>query len=144
MNTPHLQRGFSSLVVSSSKDTTELSLLDLFDFYCICGEHRIETSRIMARYKDKGQKKPYNVAHSRVHNVKNKVLTLDANKWAPLQTPQTAEAFNCSQCNDSDNGLLQCKCCDLWYCSKCCAVSEEALTIIGEFDSLHWYCQPCM
>ena len=95
-------------------------------------------SRIMPKYKNKGQKKPYNVAHSR---VKDKVLELDANKWAPLQTPQTAEAFKCS---DSDNGLLQCKCCDLWYCSKCCAISEEVLTIIGEFDSLHWYCQPCM
>ena len=31
---------------------------------------------------------------------------LDANKRATLQTPQTAEAFKCSQCNDSDNGLL--------------------------------------
>ena len=97
----------------------------------------------MPKYKNNGHKKPYNVAQSKVHNIKNKVLTLDAIKGAPLQTPQTAEAFKCSQCNDSDNGLLQCKYCDLWYCSKCCAISEKVLTIIGEFDSLHWYCQPC-
>ena len=60
-----------------------------------------------------------------------------------MQTPQTTEAFKCSQCNDTDNGLLQCECCNLWYYSKCCGISEEALAIIGEFDSLHWYCQPC-
>ena len=53
------------------------------------------------------------------------------------------EAFKCSQYNGSDNGLIQCECCNLWYCSKCCGISEEALAIIGEFDSLHWYCQPC-
>ena len=46
----------------------------------------------MPKYKNKGQKKPYNVAHWR---VKDKVLELDANKWAPLQTPQTAEVFKC-------------------------------------------------
>ena len=45
-------------------------------------------------------------------------------------------------CNDSDNGLLQCECCNLWHCSKCCRISEEALAIIEELDSLHWYCQP--
>ena len=49
----------------------------------------------MPKYKNKGQTKPYNVARSRVHNVKDKVLELDANKRAPLQTPQTAEAFKC-------------------------------------------------
>ena len=51
--------------------------------------------------------------------------------------------FKCSQCNDGDNGLLQCECCNLWYCTKCCGISEEALAVIGEFDSLQWYCQPC-
>ena len=60
----------------------------------------------MPKYKNKGHKKPYNVTQSRVHNIKDKVLTLDPNKGAPLQTPQTAEACKCSQCNDSDNGLL--------------------------------------
>ena len=49
----------------------------------------------------------------------------------------------CIQCNDSDNGLLQCECCNLWFCTKCYEIPEEALAIIGEFDSLHWYCQPC-
>ena len=34
----------------------------------------------MPKYKNRGQKKPYNVAQSRVHNVKDKVLTLEANK----------------------------------------------------------------
>ena len=32
----------SQIVVSSSKDTIELSLLDVSGFYCICGEHHIE------------------------------------------------------------------------------------------------------
>ena len=76
-----------------------------------------------------------------MHNVKDKVLTLNANNGTPLQTPQTAEVFKCSQCNDSDNGLLQCKCCNLWYCSKCCGISEEALAIIGTYNGI--YCQPC-
>ena len=89
----------------------------------------------MPKYKNKGQKKPYNVAQSRVHNVKDKVSTLNANNAIPLQTPQTTKVFKCSQCNDGDNGLLQCECCNLWYCSDCCGISEEALAIIGEFDS---------
>ena len=77
----------------------------------------------MSKYKNKGQKKPYNVAQSSVHNVKDKVLTSDANKGAPLQTPQTAEAFKYSQCNDSDNGLLQCECSNLlWYTTEANAV----------------------
>ena len=38
--------------------------------------------------------------------AKDKVLTLYANKGATLQIPQTAEAFKCTQCNDSENGLL--------------------------------------
>ena len=46
----------------------------------------------MPKYKNKGQTKPYNVAQSR---VQDKGLELDANKWAPLQTPQTAEVFKC-------------------------------------------------
>ena len=29
----------------------------------------------------------------------------------------------------------------IWYCSKSYGISEEALTIIKEFYSLHWYCQ---
>ena len=60
----------------------------------------------MPKYKNKGQKKPYNTAQSRVHNVKDKVLILNANNGTPLQIPQTAEVFKCSQCNDSDSGLL--------------------------------------
>jgi len=31
----------------------------------------------------------------------------------------------------------------LWWCSKCCGISDEALAIIGDLDNLHWYCQPC-
>ena len=68
----------------------------------------------MPKYKNKSQKKPYNIAQSRVYNVKDKVLTLNGNNGTPLQIPQTAKAFKCSQCNDSDNGLLQCECCNLW------------------------------
>ena len=94
----------------------------------------------MPKYKNRGQKNPYNVAQSRVHNVKDKVLTLEANNGA---FSQAAEVFKCSQCNDGDNVLLQCECCNLWYCTKCCGISEEALAIVGEFGSLHWYCQPC-
>ena len=47
----------------------------------------------MPKYKNKGQMKPYNVARTYVNRYK--VLELDANKGAPLQTPQTAEAFKC-------------------------------------------------
>ena len=39
--------------------------------------------------------------------------------------------------------VLQCECCSLWYCSKCCDISEDILDIIGEVDSIHWFCQPC-
>ena len=85
----------------------------------------------MPKYKNKGQKKPYNAAQSRVHNVKDKFLTLNTNNGTPLQTPQRAEVFKCSQFNDSDNGLLQCECYNLWYCSKYCGISEEALAVIG-------------
>ena len=49
----------------------------------------------MPKYKNKGQTKPFNVAQSRVCNVKDKDLTLDANKGATLQTPRTAEVFKC-------------------------------------------------
>ena len=96
---------------------------------------------MMPKYKNKGQKKPYNVAQSRVHNVMDKILTLDANKGAPLQTPQIAEAFKCSQCNDiviMDYYNVSAA----RYCSKLFGISKEALAIIGELDSLHWYCQP--
>ena len=95
----------------------------------------------MPKYKNKGQKKPYNASQSRIQNAKEKVSTLNANKGS---TTQVTEVLKCSQCDDGDSGVVQCECCTLWYCSKCCGIPDEALAIIEDFDSLHWYCQPCV
>jgi len=45
--------------------------------------------------------------------------------------------------DDIESGIVQCECCALWWCSKCCGIPDEALAIIGDLDYLHWYCQPC-
>jgi len=55
----------------------------------------------------------------------------------PLQTEY------CSQCQDTSHGLLQCKCCDLWYCGGCSGIPEQTVNVIGEVDSLHFFCSPC-
>jgi len=51
---------------------------------------------------------------------------------------QEAEPTVCSLCKRSgEGGLLQCECCSLWNCSKFCLISDEAMAIIGELDSIH-------
>jgi len=56
---------------------------------------------------------------------------------------QVLQVECCSQCRDSSHGLLQCECCDLWYCSGCSKILEETMNVIGEVNSLHFFCLPC-
>ncbi len=51
--------------------------------------------------------------------------------------------LSCSQCQNTVSGFIQCESCNLHYYPKFCGISEEALSIIGDIESLHWFCQPC-
>lgn len=49
----------------------------------------------------------------------------------------------CNQCQASGRGLIQCECCDLWYCNLCSGITEEALVLLGDIECLHFFCFPC-
>ena len=99
----------------------------------------------MSKYKKKISKKPYEKSQSIVHNTKKKVVlpkTSELNVEV-IQSALQVESSSCSQRQCSDGDLLQCECCNLWHCSKYCQISDEAIAIIEEVDSIHWFCQPC-
>jgi len=53
------------------------------------------------------------------------------------------DSNTCSQCQASGLGLIQCECCDLWYCNVCCEISDEAFTLLTEAECLHFFCSSC-
>lgn len=107
----------------------------------------------MPKYKSKNAKKPYDKSTSHETSaIKGKCAVLDArecrSKESPLQAdpPKVVapvEAGTCSQCQVSGRGLVQCECCDLWYCNVCCGITEDTLVLLGEAECLHFFCPPC-
>ena len=108
----------------------------------------------MPKYKVKSTKKLYDKSTSRensapkdkcaVHEAKEghlKESTLQ-NEANPSKVVTTVESDICSQCQVSGCGLIQCECCDLWYCNVCCGITEEALVLLGVVECLHFFC-PC-
>ena len=99
-------------------------------------------------YKDKTNKKPPYVKPTSHVNVAAKDRTTVSdnkeNRSKVSQTEALAEEPNiCSQCQTTGRGLVQCECCDLWYCYVCCGISEEALVLLSEAECLHFFCPPC-
>ena len=49
----------------------------------------------------------------------------------------------CSQCSKSVEQLLECECCEQWYCCACQNVCDKMFAVLHEFKSLHWFCAKC-
>ena len=101
-------------------------------------------------YKGKNTKKPlYNKPASHKNGaVKGRSAASDTkecrSKVSQMKVINAAAEPNiCSQCKVSRRGLVQCECCELWYCNVCCGITEEALVLLGEAECLHFFCSPC-
>ena len=91
----------------------------------------------MPKYKNKSIKKtPYDKSKS--SNTKR-----SRSRQVEIVTNASREDSNtCSQCQASGLGLIQCECCDVWYCNMCCEISDEAFTLLSE-ARVHFFCSSC-
>ena len=107
----------------------------------------------MPKYKRKNTKKPYDRSISYENStVKGKNAVLDSKEFCSKESPLRAdssevdtpvESDTSSQCGFSGRGVIQCECCDLWYCNVCCGITEEALVLLGEVECLYFFYPPC-
>ena len=109
----------------------------------------------MPKYKVRNTKKPYDKPASHENSAhKDKSAVLEAKECHSKESPSQSvtdssklvtplEPGICSQCQVSGCGLVQCECCDLWYCNVCCGITEEALVLFGEVECLHFFYSPC-
>jgi len=94
--------------------------------------------------KNKKAKKPYEKSSSSSNSKSSSSEAQEPPKETEKgDSSRVLQAECCSQCRDSSHGLLQCECCDLWYCSGCSGISEETMNVIGEVNSLQFFCLPC-
>ena len=49
----------------------------------------------------------------------------------------------CSVCETATAEVLCCDCCDTWHCQKCAKLPSEIFEIIGNYDSIQWFCPKC-
>ena len=49
----------------------------------------------------------------------------------------------CSVCETATAEVLCCDCCDTWHCQKCAELPSEIIEIIGNYDSIQWFCPKC-
>jgi len=94
--------------------------------------------------KNKKAKKPYEKSSSSNNAKSSSSGAQEPPKESEqVDSSQSIQAECCSQCRDSSRGLLQCECCNLWYCGGCSGIAEETMNVIGEIDCLHYFCSPC-
>ena len=87
--------------------------------------------------KDKTQT-PTNSQKPQVDTSKDKA-------WAPSTSQQTqTETSTCDKCERHTEHLIQYEFCALWFCDVCSSISEEFLNIVGDIQSLHWFCSHVM
>ena len=63
------------------------------------------------------------VLEAKEGHLKESTLQTEAD---PSKVVTTVESGICRQCQVSGRGLIQCECCDLWYCNVCCGITKEA------------------
>ena len=54
------------------------------------------------------------------------------------------ELAYCYRCTEQvDQLIIQCERCEMWLCSNCEKVPDEAISLIGKFCEfrVHWYCK---
>ena len=51
--------------------------------------------------------------------------------------------YECSQCSNFIDQVLQCEHCARWYCCLCQNVHDKMFAALVKFNSLHWYCAVC-
>ena len=55
----------------------------------------------------------------------------------------TEDNYKCSQCSKSMEQMLECECCEQWFCCTCQNVCDKLFAVLCEFKSLHWFCVKC-
>ena len=83
------------------------------------------------RYKKK-QPNPYDASEATV-----KQLTVTR------ADDDAEDNCTCSQCSKSVEQMLECECCEQWYCCACQNVGDKMFAVLDEFKSLHWFCAKC-
>jgi len=95
----------------------------------------------MPKYKNKSIKNPpYDKSKS--SNTKGS-HSRETSQVGIIINASREDSNICSQCQASGRGLIQCECCDLWYCNVCCEISDEAFTLLSEVECLHFFCSSC-
>jgi len=100
-----------------------------------------KNTQTMPKYKKKSIKK---TLYNKLKSSNTKKSCLRGSSQVGIIINASREDSNiCSQCQASGRGLIQCECCDLWYCNVCCEISDEAFTLLSEAECLHFFCSSC-
>jgi len=84
--------------------------------------------------RKKKQSNPYNASEASIKQMTGTRSDKD-----------TEDNYNCSQCSKSAEQMLECECCEQWFCcySTCQNVFNKLFAVLREFKSLHWFCVKC-
>ena len=63
-----------------------------------------------------------------------------------IQGNEVSDAF-CASCDHKftvdDLTSIECERCENWYCSNCCALSDQDFQLFRSVTAAHWFCHAC-
>ena len=74
---------------------------------------------------------------------KKKGTVSDTNGTKTSGQVENSENYICDVCTDAVDRLIQCERCLIWYCLKCSKLTDLAMYVLEENESIHWFCEPC-
>ena len=53
------------------------------------------------------------------------------------------ETLFCDRCTSAVDQLIQCEKCEMCLCAACEKIPENVMTMVSEYNQIHWFCQYC-